>query len=72
MYQFNDKGNLKPGAVNKEKYLKRLMMRRGIIISEDTIAQYPVRVIGSASSYIKIKEIVPEVIDSTAIDEFEF
>lgn len=72
MYQFNDQGNLKPSAVNKEKYLKRLMMRRGIIISEDTIAQYPVRVIGSASSYIKIKEIVPEVIDSTAIDEFEF
>jgi Transglycosylase len=72
MYQFNDQGNLKSGALSRERYLKNSMMRRGIIVSEDTIYQFPIMVTGRARSFIKIKEIVPQETDSTAIDEFEF
>ncbi len=72
MYQFNDQGNLKSGALSRERYLKNSMMRRGIIVSEDTLYQLPIMVIGRARSFIKIKEIVPQATDSTSIDEFEF
>lgn len=72
MYQFNDQGNLKSGALSRERYLKKSMMRRGLIVSEDTLFQIPIMVIGNARSFIKIKEVIPQAIDSTAIDEFEF
>lgn len=72
MYQFNDQGNLKSGALSRERYLKNSMMRRGIIVSEDTLYQLPIMVTGRARSFIKIKEIFPQATDSTSIDEFEF
>ncbi|KAB1156908.1 transglycosylase domain-containing protein [Flavobacterium luteum] len=72
MYQFNSEGNLKSFAVNKEKYLKNIMMRRGIIIPDDTINQMPIYVSGRANSFIKteIKDTIQ--IDSTSIEEFSF
>ncbi len=74
MYQFNSEGNLKPYAVNREKYLKGLMMRRGIVVPEDTINQKPILVSGAARSFIKIKEKDTIKIDSASIsiEEFDF
>lgn len=72
MYQFNTEGNLKSFAVNRDKQLKRLMLRRGIITAEDTTYQLPIQVSGPASSFIKIKVESPAIINSTSIDEFNF
>ncbi len=72
MYQFNPEGNLKSYAISREQQLKSLMMRRGLIVSEDTINQLPIMITGNAKSYIEIKEENPAVIDSTNIDEFDF
>ncbi|PWA05210.1 transglycosylase domain-containing protein [Flavobacterium psychrotolerans] len=74
MYQFNSEGNLKSFAVNRDKQLKRLMMRRGIIVSEDTIYQMPILITGSARSYIKTKveEVPTEIEQPTSIEEFDF
>jgi len=62
MYQFNDQGNLKDYAVQNQKFLRNLMFRRGLLIPEDTIGQFPVYISGNARSLIRIK--AP---DSTAI-----
>ena len=62
MYQFNDEGNLKDYAVKNQKFLSNLMLRRGILVSEDTIMRLPVYVSGNARSLLRIK--AP---DSTAI-----
>ena len=63
MYQFNDQGNLKDFAVKNQKFLSNLMLRRGVLISEDTIGGLkPVYISGNARSLIRIK--AP---DSTAI-----
>jgi len=62
MYQFNNEGNLKDYAVQNQKFLRNLMFRRGLLIPEDTIGQFPVYISGNARSLIKIK--AP---DSTAI-----
>jgi len=72
MYQFNAEGNLKPFAISREKMLKNTMMRRGLIVPEDTINQLPIMITGSARSFIKVKaESVIET-DSTSIEEFDF
>jgi len=63
MYQFNDQGNLKDFAVKNQKFLSNLMLRRGVLVSEDTIGGLrPVYISGNARSLIRIK--AP---DSTAI-----
>ena len=62
MYQFNDEGNLKDYAVKNQKFLRNLMFRRGLLIPEDTIGQFPVYISGNARSLIRIK--AP---DSTAV-----
>jgi hypothetical protein len=72
MYQFNTEGNLKPFANSRDKQLKNIMMRRGLITSEDTINQLPIHISGNARSFIKIVEENPAAIDSTSIEEFEF
>lgn len=62
MYQFNDEGNLKDYAIKNQKFLSNLMLRRGILVSEDTLIRLPVYVSGNARSLLRIK--AP---DSTAI-----
>jgi hypothetical protein len=63
MYQFNDQGNLKDFAVQNQKFLSNLMLRRGVLVSEDTIGGLsPVYISGNARSLIRIT--AP---DSTAI-----
>jgi len=74
MWQFNSDGNLKGFAENKQKYLTNLMLKRGVLVADDTIYKsLPVIISGSAKSFIRIK--VPDTIavDSTAVDEeFDF
>ena len=72
MYQFNSEGNLKPFAISRDKQLKNIMMRRGLILPEDTINQLPIHISGRARSFIKIVEENPVSTDSTSIEEFEF
>lgn len=72
MYQFNNLGFLKKGALNRDKQLIKLMLRRGILITEDTVAKTPILVTGAAKNFIKIKEENTEEIDSTALEELEF
>lgn len=71
MWQFNDQGELKPHAVKHSEYIKNIMLRRGLIFPEDTIAQTgQVHVIGRARSRIRIKESNPFENDSTGVQDF--
>lgn len=72
MYQFDSEGNLKPFAISRDKQLKNIMMRRGLIVSDDTINQFPIHISGNARSYIKIVADIQTEKDSTSIEEFEF
>lgn len=63
MYQFDNQGNLKGYANKNQRYLSNLMLKRGILTSEDTIGQHGVYVSGNARSYLNIVKIQ----DSTAI-----
>ncbi|MEO7976153.1 biosynthetic peptidoglycan transglycosylase [Flavobacterium sp.] len=71
MYQFNDEGNLRDYAVQNQKFLSNLMLRRGVLVSEDTIGRMPVYVSGNARSLLRIKApdstVVP--VDSLSIDD---
>ncbi|PZR23817.1 MAG: glycosyl transferase [Flavobacterium psychrophilum] len=73
MWQFNEEGKLKPFAVKHNDYIKKLMLRRGLVTAEDTIAQTgQVDVTGRARSRIKIKETNPFENDTTGVKDFFF
>ena len=74
MYQFNDQGNLKDYAIQNQKFLTNLMLRRGVLVSEDTIGRLPVYVSGNARSLLRIKapDSTAIPVDSLSIeDEFD-
>ncbi|PAM95905.1 glycosyl transferase [Flavobacterium sp. IR1] len=74
MYQFNDQGNLKDYAIKNQKFLSNLMLRRGVLVSEDTINQLPVYISGNARSLLRIKapDSTAVQLDSLAIEgEFD-
>lgn len=73
MYQFNTEGNLRSFATSRDDQLIGLMMRRGLISSEDTINRLPIMVSGSARSLIKIRVDNPTEADTiSSIEEFDF
>lgn len=72
MYQFNAYGNLKPYALTRESMLKNSMLRRGMIVTEDTINQLPIMITGAARSYIKVKEEPVSDLEANSIEEFDF
>jgi hypothetical protein len=70
MYQFDTDGWLKSGANKHHLFISNLMLRRGIITTEDTIGQKnPMPILGNARSYMKIKvqDTIPT--DSLFIEE---
>ena len=71
MWQFNDEGNLKTHAIKHNDYIKKLMLRRGLLTPEDTIAQSgQIDVSGRARSRIRIKPTNPFENDSTGVQDF--
>jgi hypothetical protein len=79
MYQFDNQGNLKGYANKNQRYLSNLMLKRGILTSEDTIGQHGVYVSGNARSYlniVKIQDSTAVPLDSLSIkiedEEFDF
>ncbi len=72
MYQFDSTGDLRSGALRQQSNLTNLMLRRGVLSTEDTIQKsLPVFISGPARNYIKIK-VDPSVIDTLNLDEFVF
>lgn len=74
MWQFDNEGNLKSFAKQQQKFLSNLMLRRGLLIPEDTIGQsIPLQITGNAHSLLNFKAQDSIPIDSLAVEEpFEF
>ncbi|MBA4320237.1 MAG: glycosyl transferase, partial [Flavobacterium sp.] len=74
MWQFDNEGNLKSFAKQQQKFLSNLMLRRGLLIPEDTIGEsIPLQISGNAHSllHLKVQDSIP--VDSLAVEEpFEF
>ncbi|AWH84610.1 glycosyl transferase [Flavobacterium album] len=73
MWQFDNEGHLKGYAVKHNKFIKDLMLRRGLLVPEDTIAQHgDIHITGRGKSRIKLKEVPLYENDSIDLDEFFF
>lgn len=72
MYQFNTEGNLKPFAVKRDKNLINLMMRRGVIVPNDTTYQMPIYVSGAATNFIKVTVKDTLQAEENVLEEFDF
>lgn len=72
MYQFDSDGFLKSRANKQQTFIRNLMLRRGLITSEDTVGQsIPISLVGNARSYlnIKVQDTIP--MDSLFVNEME-
>jgi hypothetical protein len=72
MYQFNGDANLKPYARSRDRQVRNLMLRRGVITPTDTLYELPIMVTGPARSFVRTKKQLVTEIDSTSIEEFDF
>lgn len=74
MWKFDSQGNLKSYAERHNEYIKKLMLRRRLLVPEDTIAQNGlINVTGPARSRLNIKiEEAPVENDSVDFEEFDF
>ncbi len=72
MYQFNSDANLKPYAASRDRHVRNIMLRRGVIGAQDTIYELPIMITGAARSYVRTKVQLVNEIDSTSIEEFDF
>jgi len=73
MYRFTGEGDLKSYALKHDNYIKNIMLRRGLISSEDTIAQQGhVNVIGRARGRLRLNKESIFANDSLDIDEIFF
>ncbi len=73
-WQFDETGKLRASAQKRNDYLTNLMMRRGVLIAEDTLQKdFPVEIVGPARSYLRIKIPDSTAVDSLSVDdEFDF
>ncbi|TDE06691.1 transglycosylase domain-containing protein [Flavobacterium hiemivividum] len=74
MYQFNDQGKLRDFAAKQESFLTNIMIKRGLLTTDDTIYKsQPLLISGAAKSYLRIKEQDSIPVDSLSTSkEFEF
>jgi membrane peptidoglycan carboxypeptidase len=71
MYEFNPDGFLKSVENKKQQFISNLMLRRGLIMADDTIGQnIPMSISGNARTFLKFKvqDSIPS--DSTLVEEF--
>lgn len=70
-WRFNDTGDLKPYALKHNKFVKDIMLRRGLIMPEDTINQRgDIYVSGRARSRMRINEGKVFMKDTTLVKQF--
>ena len=71
MYEFNPDGFLKAIENKKQTFISNLMLRRGLIIPEDTIDQHtPMEITGNARSFLKFEVKDTIQIDSSMVEDF--
>ena len=71
MYEFNPDGFLKAIENKKQRFISNLMLRRGLIMADDTIGQnIPMSISGNARTFLKFKVKDSISSDSTLIEEF--
>ncbi|WP_394758342.1 transglycosylase domain-containing protein [Flavobacterium sp.] len=72
MYLFDEEGKLKSFATKHEEFISKLMLRRGLLMSEDTIGQKnPITISGRARTHMKLKVQDSIPVDSLFVNELE-
>jgi hypothetical protein len=71
MYEFNTDGFLKAIENKKQTFISNLMLRRGLIMPDDTIGQHiPMGITGNARSFLKFEVKDTIQVDTTFAEEF--
>ena len=71
MYEFDTDGFLKAIENKKQTFISNIMLRRGLIMPDDTIGQHlPMAITGNARSFLKFEVKDTIQIDSIFVEEF--
>ena len=71
MYEFDTDGFLKAIENKKQTFISNIMLRRGLILPDDTIGQHlPMAITGNARSFLKFEVKDTIQIDSIFVEEF--
>jgi hypothetical protein len=71
MYEFNSDGFLKVIENKKQTFISNLMLRRGLIMPDDTIGLHiPMAITGNARSFLKFEVKDTIEVDTTSVEEF--
>ena len=71
MYRLENDHELKPYAIQQQKFLTKVMFRRNLLVANDTIGNFPFSIAGPAKFFLKQKPTVEEI-QVNSIQEFEF
>lgn len=74
MWQFDNTGSLKGYANQQQDFLTNLMLRRGVLTSEDTIGyKLPFTITGRSRTFLKLKTVTDSIpVDSLFIKEMVY
>jgi Transglycosylase/AsmA family len=71
MYLFDNLGNLKLAPSKHQELIRNIMLRRGLLLPEDTIGQkVPIAISGQARKHMTFKVIDPVKLDSLELGDF--
>lgn len=71
MYRLENDHQLKPFAKQQQKFMTNIMFRRNLLVSNDTIGNFPFSIAGPAKFYLKQKPTAVEI-ETNSVEEFEF
>lgn len=71
MYRLENDHQLKPFAKQQQRFMTKVMFRRNLLVSNDTIGNFPFSIAGPAKYFLKQRPTAVEI-EVNSIQDFEF
>ena len=70
MYNFDDAGNLKPSADKRQEFIRRIMIKKGLIVGDSLPQSNTIILSNNARKFLNLKVLDSVKIDSVGVDGF--
>ena len=71
MFRLENDHQLKPFAIQQQRFMTKVMFRRNLLVTNDTIGNFPFSIAGPAKYFLKQKPTAVEI-ETNSIQDFEF
>ncbi len=70
MYNFDGSGNLKSSADKRQEFIRKIMIKKGLIVNDSILQSNNLIITGNARKFLNLKVLDSVVVDSLNIEEF--